>query len=207
MRGNCLSAISDVSAALWICCYSTTKQLVPNLMACWLTLKSSTTMSDPPEAYSRCPEISVAARCTLLITWDGKDNHFLPISLLRNGHPLQSSRAGVGLGVDMEKELSWHSQSRLHFSALGEKRQHSSWICIHHLVSKSHKHDFWLVIPLYNKSGTQCGVQWNRKVTWHGKNWWIPPVLPWLSHLHFGANCAYGKYCPACMWKHRSWCG
>ena len=25
------------------------------------------------------------------------------------------------LGVDMEKELSWHSQSRLDFSALGER--------------------------------------------------------------------------------------
>ena len=130
----------------------TAKQLVPNLTACWLTLKSSTTMSDPPEAYSHYPEISVVARGHSWSRGTEKDSHFLSISLLRDEHPLQSSRAGVGLGIGTEKELSWHSQSRLHFSALGEKRQHSSWLCSHHLVSKSHKHDFWLLIPLYNKA-------------------------------------------------------
>lgn len=77
---------------------------------------------------------------------------------------------------------------RLHFSALGEKRQHSSWICIHHLVSQSHKHDFHR-IPLTIKLHTMA-VQWNRKkLLKHGRNDESHPVLPWLSHLHFGANC------------------
>ena len=147
MRVNCLSAISDVSAAL---CHSQAIGTKPD----GLLVDSS-----PP------PQCLTHLRLTLAVprsqwqqgahSWShgtGKDSHFLPISLLRDEHPLQSSRAGVGLGVDTEKELSWHSQSRLHFSALGEKRQYSSWICIHHLVSKSHKHDFWLVIPLYNKA-------------------------------------------------------
>lgn len=90
----------------------------------------------------------------------------------------------MGLG-DRYEGGAHSNQSTLDFSALAETQQRLG--LLPPLVSKSHEHDFWLVVPPCNNAG-HSKVQWKRKATAvHGflewQIWHTPLVIPLPSTL------------------------